>query len=209
MNFDFTPEQHEIKRTARELLASRSSFERVRASAESGSYDEGLWRELRELGWPGIAIGEQHGGQGLGAVELAILLEELGYAVTPSPFLPSAMAALAIEHAGSDEQRARWLPGLASGEVTGALGVANDGSADIVADADRAAAIVLVENGGARLIPREGRASRPCRRSTRRGTPAASQARASRSPATPTARSTGRRWPWPPSSWASASARST
>ncbi|MBA2256345.1 MAG: acyl-CoA dehydrogenase family protein [Thermoleophilaceae bacterium] len=156
MNFDFTPEQHEIKRTARELLASRSPFERVRASAESGSYDEGLWRELRELGWPGIAIGEQHGGQGLGAVELAILLEELGYAVTPSPFLPSAMAALAIEHAGSDEQRARWLPGLASGEVTGALGVANDGSADIVADADRAAAIVLVENGGARLIPREG-----------------------------------------------------
>lgn len=155
MNFDFTPEQHEIKRTARELLASRSSFERVRASAESGSYDESLWNELRELGWPGIAVGERHGGQGLGVLELAILLEELGYAVTPSPLLPSAMAALAIEHAGSDEQRERWLPGLASGETTGALGVAHDGSADLVADADRAAVIVLVEDGGARLLARE------------------------------------------------------
>ena len=155
MNFDFTQEQHEIKRTARELLARRSSSERVRASAESGRYDDDLWRELQELGWPGIAIGERHGGQGLGVLELAILLEELGYAVTPSPFLASTMAALAIEHAGSDEQRERWLPGLASGEATGALGVASDGSADIVGDADRAAVIVLVEGGAARLVPRE------------------------------------------------------
>jgi alkylation response protein AidB-like acyl-CoA dehydrogenase len=155
MNFDFSPEQHEIKRTARELLARRSAFERVRATAEDGASDQGLWDELRELGWPGIAIAEEHGGQGLGTLELAILLEELGYAVTPVPFLPSAMAALAIEHAGSDEQRERWLPRLASGEITGTLGAATDGSADLVADADRAAVIVLVEGGGARLIARE------------------------------------------------------
>jgi alkylation response protein AidB-like acyl-CoA dehydrogenase len=155
MNFDFSPEQHEIKRTARELLARRSSFERVRATTEDGASDQGLWDELRELGWPGIAIGEEHGGQGLGTLELAILLEELGYAVTPVPFLPSAMAALAIEHAGSDEQRERWLPRLASGEITGALGAATSGSGDLVADADRAAVIALVEDGGARLIARE------------------------------------------------------
>lgn len=155
MNFDFDSEQQEIKRTARELLGRRSSFERVRASAEDGAFDQPLWDELRELGWPGIAVAEEHGGQGLGTLELAILLEELGYAVAPVPLLPTAMAALAIEHAGSDEQRERWLPGLASGEVTGALGAASDGSADIVANADRAAVIVLVEGGAARLLARE------------------------------------------------------
>ena len=81
MNFDFTDDQHDIKRTARELLAKRSTWERVRAAAEGGRYDDELWSELCGLGWPGIAIDEQHGGQGLGVVELAILLEELGYAV--------------------------------------------------------------------------------------------------------------------------------
>ena len=78
MNFDFTEDQRTIKATARELLASRSPFANVRAAAEEGRYDEALWRELCELGWPGIAVAEQHGGQGLGAVELAVLLEELG-----------------------------------------------------------------------------------------------------------------------------------
>ena len=70
-----------------------------------------LWRELGELGWPGIAVAEEHGGQGLGVVELAVLLEELGYAVAATPLLGTALAALAIEHAGTDAQRARWLPG--------------------------------------------------------------------------------------------------
>ena len=74
-------------------------------------------RELVELGWPGIAIAEEHGGQGLGAVELAVLLEELGYALRGRrrSSAPS-LAAAVIDAAGSDEQRARWLPGLASGE---------------------------------------------------------------------------------------------
>src|SRR5829696_5316588 len=151
MNFDFTDDQRTIKATARELLASRSPFERVRAAAESGRYDAGLWSELCELGWPGIAIGEEHGGQGLGAVELAVLLEELGYAVAATPLLGGALAALAIEHAGSDEQRARWLPGLASGELTGGFG-----RAGLVADAQDAAVIVLVDDDppGLRLLAR-------------------------------------------------------
>jgi alkylation response protein AidB-like acyl-CoA dehydrogenase len=149
MNFDFSEDQRTIKATARELLASRSPFERVREAAEAQRYDDALWRELCELGWPGIAVGEEHGGQGLGAVELAVLLEELGYAVAATPLLGSALAALAIEHAGSDEQRARWLPALASGEATGAFG-----RADLVVDAQEAAVIVMVEDGRARLIPR-------------------------------------------------------
>jgi alkylation response protein AidB-like acyl-CoA dehydrogenase len=151
VNFGFSEDQETIKATARELLASRSPFERVRDAAEAGRYDDALWRELCELGWPGIAVAEEHGGQGLGAVELAVLLEELGYAVAPVPLLGSALAALAIEHAGSAEQRARWLPGLASGEQTGALG----GVRDLVADAADASVIVLVEAGSPRLVARE------------------------------------------------------
>ncbi|MCW2985648.1 MAG: acyl-CoA dehydrogenase [Conexibacter sp.] len=151
MNFDFTEDQQEIKKTARDLLASRSSFAKVREAAEGKAYDDGLWKELVELGWPGIAVAEEHGGQGLGAVELAILSEELGYALAASPFLSTVTAAEAIGAAGSAEQQARWLPGLASGEITGALGSVNG----LVGDADAAAVIVLVgEDGVARLVER-------------------------------------------------------
>lgn len=151
MNFDFTEDQHEIKRTARDLLASRSALSAVRTAAEAHQYDDGLWKELVELGWPGIAIAEEHGGQGLGAVELAILSEELGYAVAASPFLATVLAAEAIGAGGTDAQQAQWLPGLASGEITGALGNA-DG---LVPDADAAAVIVLVDaDGTARVIAR-------------------------------------------------------
>lgn len=152
MNFDFTEDQHEIKRTARDLLAQRSTLEKVRQAAESKAYDSALWGELVELGWPGIAVAEEHGGQGLGSVELTILCEELGYALAASPFLATVMAAAAIQEAGTDEQKARWLPALASGEATGALGEA----AGLVPDADAAAVIVLVgDDGVARVLPRE------------------------------------------------------
>jgi alkylation response protein AidB-like acyl-CoA dehydrogenase len=151
MNFDFTEDQHEIKRTAHDLLAQRSTLEKVRHAAESKTYDSALWSELVELGWPGIAVAEEHGGQGLGSVELTILCEELGYAVAASPFLATVMAAAAIQEAGTDEQKARWLPALASGEATGALGEAGG----LVPDADAAAVIVLVgEDGSARVLPR-------------------------------------------------------
>jgi alkylation response protein AidB-like acyl-CoA dehydrogenase len=151
MNFDFSEDQHEIKRTARDLLGSRSTLAKVREAAESKAYDPALWGELVELGWPGIAIAEEHGGQGLGAVELAILCEELGYAVAASPFLATVMAAEAIGAGGSPEQQAAWLPGLASGEITGTVGNA----IGLVPDAAEAAVIVLVgDDGTARVLPR-------------------------------------------------------
>ena len=150
MDFGLTDDQRDIQRTARELLARRASPERVREHAEAARTDEPLWKELSELGWPGIAVAEAHGGQGLGAVELAILCEELGRSIAPVPFLPSVLAATLIEHAGTEEQRERWLGGLASGELTGALG---DQPALVPGGAD-ADVIVLVEPGGARLLTR-------------------------------------------------------
>src|SRR5258708_6616635 len=122
MDFGFTDDQREIQRTARQLLAERARPERVREHAEAGRSDDALWSELRELGWPGIAVAETYGGQGLGRIELSILCEELGRSLAPVPFLGSVLAASVIEHAGTHEQCERWLPGLASGEAIGALG---------------------------------------------------------------------------------------
>ena len=152
MNFDFSDDQQAIKRTAKELLAERFKPERLRELAESRSYDDDTWRELSELGWPGIFVSEEHGGQGLGTVELIILLEELGYALAPVPFLSNAAAGLVLQEAGSDEQKQRWLPGIASGEARGTLGVVQNGEAALVPDADSAEVIVLVEGDSASLV---------------------------------------------------------
>jgi alkylation response protein AidB-like acyl-CoA dehydrogenase len=152
MDFGLTDDQREIQRTARELLVERARPERVREHAESGLPDKELWRELSELGWPGIAVPEEHGGQGLGRIELSILCEELGSSLAAVPFLPSVMAATLIELAGSSEQRERWLPSLASGEATGALGVAEEGVAELVIGAADADVIVLVEDDQTGLL---------------------------------------------------------
>jgi alkylation response protein AidB-like acyl-CoA dehydrogenase len=147
MDFDLTDDQKEIKRVAKELLAARSSFAKVREAAEAGEYDGALWQELRELGWPGIAVAEEHGGQGLGAVELAVLLEELGYACAATPYLSTAVAAAVIQSAGTPEQQERWLPELASGEKTAAIG-----TADLMADGVGAAVAVVIDGTDAYLI---------------------------------------------------------
>jgi alkylation response protein AidB-like acyl-CoA dehydrogenase len=154
MNFDFDEDQYVIKRTAHELLGKRSSMERVRAAAEDGSYDEALWTELCELGWPGIAVPEAYGGLGLGVVELVILAEELGHAVAGSPFLANALGGLLIAHGGSEAQKQRWLPGIADGQVPATVGIVRDGVASLVPDAEAAAVIVLIEDGRATLVER-------------------------------------------------------
>ena len=148
MDFGFNDEQSEIKGTAKQFLADRFKPDVVRELAEAGSYDDALWKEICELGWPGIAISEADGGQGLGMVELIILCEELGYACAPTPFLSNAAAGLALAAAGSDEQRGRYLAGSASGEVRGTVGVTgagSNGAGPLVPDADGAEFIVLID----------------------------------------------------------------
>src|ERR1700737_4734219 len=144
MDFGLSDDQRDIKRTARDLLGERARPERVRELAEAGRSDEQLWRELSDLGWPGIAVGEEFGGQGLGSIELTILCEELGRSLATVPFLPTVIAASMIEQAGSREQRERWLPELASGEATGALAAGDDGGSELVIGGAEADVIVLV-----------------------------------------------------------------
>ncbi len=162
MDFGLTDDQRDIQRTARDLLSERSTPARVREHAEAGTTDQALWKELCELGWPGIAISEENGGQGLGTIELSILCEELGRSLAPVPFLASAMAACVIEQAGTPEQRERWLPGLASGETIGALAGAVDGTAELVVSGAEAGVIVLIEDDGSGrlLTPEDAEVSR-------------------------------------------------
>jgi alkylation response protein AidB-like acyl-CoA dehydrogenase len=118
-----------------------------------------LWREISDLGWSGIAIDEAYGGQGLGMVELVILCEELGHACAPTPFLSNAAAGLFIG-SGSDEQRQRWLPGIASGEALGAAAFTPDAEA-IVPDAEGATVLVLPQGDDGMLVERSAADVKP------------------------------------------------
>ncbi len=149
MDFDLNDEQKQIRQVAHELLAARSPFSKVREAAEAGEYDPGLWNELVELGWPGIGVSAEHGGQDLGLVELSVLLEELGYACAATPFFSTATAAAVIDATGTTEQRARWLPALASGEATAGLGTRS-----LAADAAQAEVVILVDGDDAALLDR-------------------------------------------------------
>ena len=86
-------------------------------------FGHGLWKQFAEMGFTGILVGEDDGGLGMGHVEAGIVLEEIGRNLTPSPFLTSSvLAGTALRH-GSDDMRARWLPGLVSGESVFAVAI--------------------------------------------------------------------------------------
>jgi alkylation response protein AidB-like acyl-CoA dehydrogenase len=142
MNFDLSDDQKEIQRTAREFLAARYKPEEVRRLAlsdERGFTDE-QWREMAELGWPGLALGEDAGGAGLGMVELVVVSEELGYALAPTPLQGSWVAGFLLDAVGETE----WLPKVADGSVRAAVAVdAFDAESFLVPQADGVDLLVL------------------------------------------------------------------
>ena len=120
-----TDEQDLIRSTARRFLTEEVGLAKVRElmMSEEG-FDLGIWKEMADLGWTGLAIAEEHGGAGLGAVELAVLLQEMGRLVTPGPFFASAvLATSAINEVATIEQAAELLPTLASGDDIATLAV--------------------------------------------------------------------------------------
>ena len=123
MNFDFSDEQKQIKDQARKFLGEKCTTRTVRALYEGGgTYDEGLWKNIAAMGWMGTAIPEGFGGLGLGYLELCVIAEELGRALAPVPFSSSVyLFAEALLIAGTDEQKKRLLPRIASGEIIGTL----------------------------------------------------------------------------------------
>ncbi len=129
MNFDLTDEQQMLQAAAREFLAARLNSQRIRELAESDdAFSEDLWREMSELNWPGLMVPEKWGGQELGTIELAVLMEQLGYALTPGPILSTILAGIALEAAATDEQKERYLAPLASGEQRGTVALWDAGA---------------------------------------------------------------------------------
>src|ERR1051325_3948169 len=105
---------------ARDSLAARLNSEKIRALAQSDdAFSEDLWREIANLGWPGLLVSADYGGQELGTIELTVLMEQLGYALAPGPVLSNTLAALALQTAATDQQREQWLAPLAAGEKRG------------------------------------------------------------------------------------------
>jgi alkylation response protein AidB-like acyl-CoA dehydrogenase len=122
VNFDYSDDQKFLKGEARKFLDARCSSAVVRGvlDDEARSYDEALWKGVAEQGWLGVAIPEEHGGLGLGHVELCAIAEELGRAVAPIPLASTVyFLAEAIMLAGSAEQKSKWLPKIAAGEAIG------------------------------------------------------------------------------------------
>ncbi|MGF3053041.1 acyl-CoA dehydrogenase family protein [Microbacterium sp. YY-03] len=124
MQFDPTEEQEELVGMLRDLLSSRSDSAAVHRAMESESgYNADLWRVLcEEIGAASLAIPEEFGGAGFTAFETHLVLEELGAAMTPSPYLGTvAIAAHAVLASGDTDACERLLPGIAAGETTAAL----------------------------------------------------------------------------------------
>ena len=116
MNFGFSEEQELLRKTARGLIEERAPIAFAREFLERGdAAARALWPSIAELGWTGLGVDEAHGGTGLGAIELCILVEELGRYLVPLPFLPNAIAKVAVHELGTDAQRTHWLPQLAAG----------------------------------------------------------------------------------------------
>ena len=127
MDFDLNDEQREIKDVARELLAARSPFAKVREAAEAAAYDA---RAVERAGRARLAGDRRRRGargQGLGAVELAVLAEELGYACAATPSCPRPQPPRSSRPRAATSSGPRWLPGLASGELSAGIGDARAG----------------------------------------------------------------------------------
>jgi alkylation response protein AidB-like acyl-CoA dehydrogenase len=123
MDFGFNEEQELLRSTARKFLENECSSEFVRKRmAEADGVTDEFWAKVAEQGWLGLVFPEEHGGSGLGFVDLTVLMEEMGRAVMPGPFVSTVLlGGLAIQTAGSPAQRAEWLPKIAAGRARSTL----------------------------------------------------------------------------------------
>jgi alkylation response protein AidB-like acyl-CoA dehydrogenase len=125
MDFGLSDEQELLQQSAREFLSRECLPTLVReVAATPPGISESLERKIADMGWTGLLIPQSHGGLGLGALDTAILLGELGRAAAPGTFLFSAvLATTAIVRAGDRRQKQDWLPKLASGERTATIAI--------------------------------------------------------------------------------------
>jgi alkylation response protein AidB-like acyl-CoA dehydrogenase len=132
VHLEFTAEQDELRDGVRAMLARECPMSLVREVVEKGTTPDALWSQMVELGWPALTVPERAGGLGMGTVELAVVVEELGRVLAPGLFVPTVTQfAPVVAEAGSPEQQERFLGGIAAGELTGTLALVEEsGSVD-------------------------------------------------------------------------------
>jgi alkylation response protein AidB-like acyl-CoA dehydrogenase len=123
MDIGFTEEQEMLRDSARRFFESECTTQFVRQRmAEPTAITDEFWQKLAEQGWLGIIYPEEEGGSGLGLVDLVVLMEEMGRAVMPGPFLSTVLlGGAAIAEAGAPAQRRQWLPQIVAGRAKAAL----------------------------------------------------------------------------------------
>ena len=134
MDFELSDDQLALRDGARELLDGLAPTTRVRTVVDAGGgIDDGLWKAMVEQGWTAVDVPQDRGGLGLGAVEVAVLVEEIGRHVAPAPFLSTLLALGALARAGRDD----WAERLAGGDAIGCVAWSRSGHGDVRAAGDR------------------------------------------------------------------------
>lgn len=128
MDFDFTQEQVMLRNLTREFMTRECTPRAVRSvMGDPRGFSDTVWQQMAEMGLQGLAIDAGYGGQGLGMVELALVLDEMGRAAYPGPFFATVvLAAGAIAASGQESQMARYLPDIARGRTKATLALVDD-----------------------------------------------------------------------------------
>src|ERR1700693_1123303 len=123
MNFGFNEEQELLRSTARKFFDNECASVTVRKLMDGPEgMTPDLWKKIAEQGWTGLIFADEHGGMGLGFVDLVVRMEEMGRAVVPGPFFSTVLlGGLALREAGTDAQKKAWLPKICSGEARATL----------------------------------------------------------------------------------------
>ena len=158
MDVRLSEEQEILRKAARDFLTEKCPKKLVRElEKDEKGYSTQLWREVADLGWMGLVFPENYGGSGMSFLDLAVLLEEMGRACFPGPFFSTMiLGGLAILDAGSDEQKQKYLPGIASGKsiftlaLTEVSGKYDAASVKVKATADKNAYVI---NGTKLFVP--------------------------------------------------------
>lgn len=129
MDLEFSADEAALADTVRDVLDGIAPPAVVRAVYEGDADGRDVWRQMVELDWPGLAIAEEHGGVGMGFLELAIVVEQLGRTLAPGPFLATATQFVpAVQELGGPDIQKRVLTDVAAGRSTGSLALAERGS---------------------------------------------------------------------------------
>ena len=126
MIFDLTDEQKMLQETVQQFIENECPVTRLRELFDGDQgHDPVLWKGLVELGIAGLLIPDQYGGAGLEMLDLAVVAETMGHGALPGPFFNHVLAGLAIELGGSDAQKEKWLPKLASGDALATIALSD------------------------------------------------------------------------------------